>query len=66
MSSKRRLRRKACTGKIAHDRQDALYHAFLLRSKTGEHVTAYKCQFGNHWHVGHKSGGVRTIINGRP
>ncbi len=54
MASKRRLRRKSCAGKIVHDRQDALYHAHLLRQKGGGYVAAYKCRFGNHWHVGHK------------
>jgi hypothetical protein len=53
MASKRRLRRKQCGNKLVHDRQDALYHAHLLRQKTGDHVTAYKCPFGSHWHVGH-------------
>lgn len=53
MASKRRLRRRGCTGKLAHDRQDALYHAFLLRRDKGERVHAYRCRFGNHWHVGH-------------
>jgi len=54
MSSKRRIRRKSCTGKLVHDRQDALYHAHLLR-QSGEHVAAYKCRFGDHWHVGHRA-----------
>ena len=55
VSSKRHLRRKSCTGKLAHTRQDALYHAYLLRRKDGGRVVAYKCRFGDHWHVGHAS-----------
>lgn len=26
---------------------------YLLRRKDGGHVVAYKCRFGDHWHVGH-------------
>jgi hypothetical protein len=56
MASKRRLRRRACVGKIRHlTLKDANYHAFLLRQKTGEHVVAYKCAFcESRFHVGHK------------
>lgn len=54
MASKRRIRRKACTGKQQHTRETAYAHAYALWKSKGETVQPYRCRFGNHWHVGHR------------
>lgn len=65
MASKRRLRRKECGKKIAHDKDTA----FLLARrawKAGKHMHAYKCQFGHHWHLGHWAGGAKFALDFHP
>lgn len=52
MSSKRRIRKASCDGKVPHAK-DAAYTTAKRMWKRGERVHAYKCPFGNHWHVGH-------------
>jgi hypothetical protein len=51
MASKRRLRRKACTGKRMHatfaDAQEAAV-------RTRGRVQPYRCPHCNQWHVGHE------------
>jgi hypothetical protein len=54
MSSRRRLRRKACEGKMRHETQaQAVAHAIHLYRKTGEQMQSYHCRFCRRWHVGH-------------
>lgn len=58
MSSKRRIRRNACRGKIAHATiEEAKEHVrslfFARKIKKGDGVHPYKCAFGSHYHVGH-------------
>lgn len=63
MSSKRRLRRRACEQKASYPTlADAMAHKASLRHRKGEHVHAYKCDFGDHWHVGHVPWRVRQAI----
>jgi hypothetical protein len=50
MSSKRRLRKIACEGKVRHR---TMLAARVAAEKTSGKVNAYKCQFGSHYHVGH-------------
>jgi hypothetical protein len=38
------------------DETTAVAAAISLRKKTGDLITAYKCSFGKHYHVGHPSG----------
>ena len=52
MSSKRRLRRKGCTGKVVYDKDTAFLVAKRLWN-AGKRMHAYKCVFGDHWHTGH-------------
>jgi hypothetical protein len=55
MSSKRRIRRKACGYKQQHDSQaSAIAHIIALRHKgeTGP-MRAYRCRFCKQFHVGH-------------
>lgn len=58
MSSKRRVRRKQCSGKVRHsDIRAAKRALFLLtRSKgyTG-HMNTYRCRFCGGYHIGHHS-----------
>ncbi len=59
MASLRRLRRKACTGKIRHATAlDAFTHIRALHRKQvwQGHLNAYKCRFCNGYHVGHAPG----------
>ena len=57
MSSKRRLRRKQCEGKVRHpDRDAALAHIFSLvrKGKARGLMSPYKCRWCGAWHMGHK------------
>jgi hypothetical protein len=57
MSSKRRIRRKQCTGKIRHrSLGGAIAAAKSLRRAKGEIVSAYSCRFCKGYHVGHWGG----------
>lgn len=61
MASKRRLRRKGCTGKNVYDRVAAESAAWGRRQATGENIRAYRCPFGDHWHIGHRTAQVRWV-----
>jgi hypothetical protein len=63
MSSKRRLRRKACGDKEAHvDQAGAVRHLISLKHKGDFGLVTYKCPFANHWHVGHPPRKVRQAL----
>jgi hypothetical protein len=65
MASKRRIRRKSCTGKIRHaSKEEARIAAQKLRAK-GEIVGVYLCRFCNGWHVGHTPRKIRRIMRAR-
>ena len=56
MSSKRRLRRKSCTGKLQFPTQDAALSAIkaLTRSKGWQGLLVpYRCSFCGQFHFGH-------------
>jgi len=60
MSSKRRVRRKACTGKIRHATfADAIAAARSLYRASGQYLTPYRCRFGQHYHIGHMPARMR-------
>jgi hypothetical protein len=61
MASKRRLRRRACEGKVRHtDLGAAMAHKKALLKKVGGHaIGAYRCKFCKGWHVGRRS--IRKI-----
>jgi hypothetical protein len=60
MASKRRLKRKACTGKIKYAKVSAAIAASrALYKKTGAYVQAYKCKYCSSYHVGHWRGGTK-------
>lgn len=53
MSSKRRIRRRSCTGKIRHaDRAHAVQHMLGLRRRSPALLNVYRCPFCKGWHVG--------------
>jgi hypothetical protein len=53
MASKRRVRHKACEGKVRHE---TAAEAWVAAGKTGRGVRSYKCQFCGKFHVGHEPG----------
>lgn len=60
MSSKRRLRRKSCTGKVRHETHGgALAHIRAIRAMNPgtPRLNPYRCQFCNFFHLGHAPGG---------
>jgi hypothetical protein len=65
MSSKRRLRRKACDGKQQLTKEKADYLAAVHRKQRGLSVHSYKCKFCSHWHYGHRPMKVRQAIAAR-
>lgn len=59
MSSKRRIRRKACKGKIRHADAASAWSALsaLNRNKGYQGpMNAYACRFCGGWHIGHSRG----------
>lgn len=61
MASKRRIRRKACGDKIRYETMqkaiDALTSAKrrgIVKSRTTDHLNAYRCGFCGGYHWGHK------------
>lgn len=56
MASKRRLRRKSCTGKVRHPSADAGHdHIHQLNRTRGYQgrMDVYRCRFCGGYHVGH-------------
>ena len=63
MASKRRLRRKACDGKIKHaTMQDAMLAAKLSSKKFNGRISAYKCQYCGSFHVGHTPKAIKRFM----
>ena len=59
MSSKRRLRRKVCEGKIRHASADAASierRKLLKRTLDTSRIDVYPCPFCNGYHIGHSKG----------
>lgn len=57
MSSKRKLRKNACTGKVVYKTRESANGAMtrLIRSgKATGFVNVYPCPFGSHFHVGRR------------
>lgn len=56
MASKRRKRQRSCLNKQTFDVYErAFAHAHNLRKQFGQPYEAYKCEFGDHFHVGRGS-----------
>lgn len=64
MSSKRRVRRKACEGKVRYETFAQARSAAFLRSRdTGEWIVPYRCRFGKHYHIGHQTVRARQALS---
>lgn len=62
MSSKRRLRRKACGRKVRHtSKGNALIALSRMSPGKQDVMSAYKCQFCGGWHIGRVKAAVRTF-----
>ena len=54
MASKRHLRRKVCERKHKYATEEqARFQADRISREQGLPMNYYKCQWGNHWHIGH-------------
>lgn len=62
MASKRRLRRKSCTGKLRYERADAERLARRASYQTRSRISAYECWSCGGWHIGHTPGKVRRAM----
>ena len=65
MASKRRLRRKACSGKIAYKTlADAMgaRNSMIKRFGLRKVISAYKCEYCGMYHIGHTPYNVRQSI----
>jgi len=57
LASKRRIRKKACDGKVKYKTvKDAQSARINMKRFKGENLTVYKCKFCRNYHVGHKKG----------
>lgn len=60
MSSKRRIRRLSCKGKVRHLSAQAGHAALRsLRRRDDDAMSVYACRFCGGWHVGHTPRGRR-------
>lgn len=67
MSSKRRIRRRSCDGKVPYDDEGAAVSAagWLRKSHEGGSWRAYRCEFCGRWHVGRPSAKERRATAAR-
>lgn len=67
MSSKRRIRRRSCQGKMAYPTQKAaVWNAGRLRREhQGGTWAAYRCRWCGKWHVGRPSAAERRSMRAR-
>ena len=68
MASKRRVRRHQCQRKRQYTKNEAFSAALRLRKQMkpgGKPLDAYPCDFGPHWHVGHRPKAVQQSITSR-
>lgn len=65
MASKRRLRRKECTGKTRYADQAAAVRVMIRAKERGEkNLNTYRCARCSGWHIGHKPRWFRKIVGG--
>jgi len=46
-----RMRRQSCEGKRRYSRREAQAAAVRATRRTGRRMRAYRCDFGEHWHL---------------
>jgi len=60
MASKRRIKRKSCTGKVRHLSSDAARKALRVtvrHDQVHQPMNVYRCQFCGGYHIGHRANG---------
>jgi hypothetical protein len=63
MASKRRIRRKQCSGKIRYENETvAKSSAFLISSRSGSLLRQYKCRWCHQYHIGHPPGKLNRVF----
>lgn len=63
MSSKRRIRRKQCEGKVRHASRDAAITAVRQMARRRDvYLVPYRCQFCKGWHIGHPNSAIRNAM----
>ena len=69
MASKRRVRYNHCTRKRAYatleEAKQVLYN-MKQYSKNMTGIRVYKCQFGNHYHIGHNKNSTYRATKDKP
>lgn len=65
MTSKRRLRRKSCTGKEQLTEAEAKRKIYFMAKGGAKYLNAYKCRFCKHYHIGHMPKRVRQAMKAR-
>ncbi len=68
MSSKRRIRRKSCDGKVQYSSSaEGQVAIWSIKKNTGDQslINVYKCQFCKKYHVGHAPGAAKKWSFGR-
>jgi hypothetical protein len=66
MASKRRFRRNSCGDKKRYSTlKEAQTAAWKFDRARNDTCHAYKCQFGDHFHIGHPTKAVRQAIAAR-
>lgn len=59
VSSKRRIRRKSCAGKVRHDDAATARKALFLTvqgDRVHQPMNVYRCKFCKGYHIGHRGG----------
>lgn len=62
MASKRRLRRRACEGKVRHSDKDNAFDHLRALQKRGYVGHVYKCDFCGGYHVGRMTSGQKAAM----
>lgn len=63
MASKRHQRKKACEWKRSYATlDDAISASIILRKRTGEKTTAYRCPHCGRYHHGHTASRTRKFL----
>jgi hypothetical protein len=66
VASKRRERRRSCESKIRYETlESALAARWGTNRRLNERLGAYRCAFGDHFHLGHNPARVRQAIADR-
>lgn len=66
MASKRRIRRKQCTGKVRHqERTSAVEQLIKVNKKAMVKLACYYCKFCKGYHIGHTPNKIRRLMDNK-